>query len=351
MHNEKGELFMQQNIQRQLTMLEFIPRYPKRITANDITDKLNYLDYDVGLRTVQRELKSMSDMGLFGLVLDDRNKPYGWSIAACWRGLNLTLMDHHMALAFHTLKHSAKQLLPAQSIKQLTPYFERADQVLGSDPDNPWLYWACRVAQLPEPFPFISIEQDPKALGVLQDALLNKCQISCEIKRVIKGKPYWIKYQLINPEGIKVSNGVVLLVFTIGQFHLKRYAKPIDLLRNIQLLDTPAIVRTDFNINKTGVESTSTMIDIELLFSPSANFILRNVKLSDNQTIEQLQDGRYSVKASVMDTSRLREVLWEMTDSVEVIGPLKLRNHFIRLINKVNKKYQRSATESVVVIG
>ena len=342
---------MQTNIQRQLVMLELIPAHPRRITANDITERLHNRDYDVGLRTVQRELKAMFDMGLFGLELDDRSKPFGWSIAACWRGLNLTLMDHHMALAFHTLKHSASQLLPPQSLKQLAPYFERADQVLGNDPDNPWLYWACRVAQLPKPFPFICAEQDPKALETVQYALLHKRQIACQIQRVIKGRNYWVDYYPINPEGIKISDGVALLAFTVGTFHSKRYAKSIDLLRNIRLLDTPAITRDDFDIARSEVDSTSTSIEIELLFAPSANFIQRNAKLSDNQTVEQLEDGRYRIMASVKDTPRLRAFLWEMADNVEIIAPVKLRMHFTRLFSKVNVLYQNTTTESVASTG
>jgi hypothetical protein len=54
--NEKGELFMKQNIQRQLAMLSLIPRHPRRISTNKIKSKLKILDFDVGLRTVQREL-------------------------------------------------------------------------------------------------------------------------------------------------------------------------------------------------------------------------------------------------------------------------------------------------------
>ncbi|BAJ01313.1 helix-turn-helix transcriptional regulator [Shewanella violacea] len=335
---------MQINIQRQIAMLEQIPRHPSRITANDVTDRLQNRDYDVGLRTVQRELKAMHDMGLFGLVLDDRSKPFGWSIAACWRGLNLTLMDNHMALAFHTLKHSASELLPPQSLKQLTPYFERADQVLGSDPDNPWLYWACRVAQLPKPFPFIIAEQDPQIFETVQYALLHKRQMACQIKRVIKGESYWIDYSPINPEGIQISDGVALLTFTIGKFDSKLYAKSIDLLRNVRLLDTPSITRSDLDIARSQNKSASELIDIELLFSPSANFIMRNAKLSENQSVQQLEDGRYRVNARVRDSSGLRTFLWNMADNVEVVAPLKLRTHFIRLLNKVNARYQNTAT-------
>lgn len=342
---------MQTNIQRQIAMLEQIPRHPRRITANDITEKLNNRDYNVGLRTVQRELKAMHDMGLFGLVMDDRCKPFGWSIAACWRGLNLTLMDQHMALAFHTLKHSASQLLPPQSVKQLTPYFERADQVLGSDPDNPWLYWACRVAQLPEPLPITYEDHDPKALEIVQDALLNKRQIACEIQRFIKGKSYWIDYRPINPEGIKISGGVIMLAFTVGTYHTKRYAKPINLMRNIRLLDTTAVTRDDFDIELSGEESKTTLIVLELQLSPSANFIQRNARLSDDQQVERLANGYYRVCASVYDTPKLREFLWSMADSVEVIAPQKLRNHFSRLTSKINNKYHNATTEFVAAVS
>ncbi|MCL1145945.1 WYL domain-containing protein [Shewanella marinintestina] len=338
---------MQTNIQRQIAMLELIPRHPRRITANDITEKLNNRDFDIGLRTVQRELKAMHDMGLFGLVMDDRCKPFGWSIAACWRGINLTLMDQHVALAFHTLQHSANQLLPPQSVKQLKPYFEKADQVLGSDPDNPWLYWACRVAQLPEPLPITYDEPDPKALETVQQALLNHQQIGCQIQRVIKGKSYWIDYRPINPEGIKISGGVVLLAFTLGNTHSRRYAKPIHMLRNIELLDTKAVMRSDFDIARVGNVHSESTIDIELLFEPSASFILRNAKLSDNQTLERRVDGRYLVKANVMDTPKLREFLWSMADSVEVIAPVKLRAHFCKLSSKVINKYQTATSEVV----
>ncbi|MCL1139182.1 helix-turn-helix transcriptional regulator [Shewanella pneumatophori] len=342
---------MQANIQRQLVMLELIPTAPRRVTANMLTDMLHNRGYEVGLRTVQRELKAMYDMGLFGLALDERCKPFGWSIAACWRGLNLTLMDQHMALGLHILKRNAQQLLPPESIEQLTPYFERADQVLANDPNNPWLYWACRVAQLPEPYPFTYVESDPETLKTVQYALLHKRQIACQIERVIKGKRYWIDYQPVNPEGIKISDGVALLAFTVGTTHVTRYAKPINLLRNVRLLDSAAITRDDFDIGRSAQASEGALIDIELLFTPSASFILRGVRLSDNQTIEQVTDGRYLVKATVKDTPKLRTWLWNINDKVEVMAPIKLRSYFIGLIHKMNTRYQNAATDLVAPVS
>ena len=342
---------MQTNIQRQLKMLELIPRHPRRITANRITEHLKDLNFDVGLRTVQRELKAMYEMGLFGLEMDDRCKPFGWSVAACWQGMNLTLMDRHVALAFFTLKHNARQLLPPDSLKQLAPYFDRADQVLGSDSDRSWLYWACRVAQLPEPLPLMLIEQDPQVLATVQEALLQKRQIACQLKRFIKGEVHWVDYSPINLQGIKISDGVALLVFTIGSFHTKLYARPIDSVRHVRLLDTPVMTRENFaDALHDGVRQPE-WINIDLLFSPSANFILRQAKLAADQHIERLDDGRYRVQAKVKDTPRLRAFLWEMADSVEVVAPPKLRAHFSRLAIKLNQQYQTAATEFVAVAG
>ncbi|WP_229381074.1 WCX domain-containing protein [Shewanella psychropiezotolerans] len=112
----------------------------------------------------------------------------------------------------------------------------------------------------------------------------------------------------------------------------------------MRLLDTPSITRSDLDIARSQNKSASELIDIELLFSPSANFIMRNAKLSESQSVQQLEDGRYRVNAKVKATSGLRAFLWNMADNVEVVVPIKLRTHFTRLLNKVNARYQNDAT-------
>ncbi|MGL5360530.1 MAG: helix-turn-helix transcriptional regulator, partial [Shewanella sp.] len=268
-----------------------------------------------------------------------RNKPYGWSIESCWRGLNLELMDQHMALALTTLKRSASQLMPPQSLQQLQPYFERADQVLACDPENPWLYWACRVAQLPEPYPFILPQHEPKSLEVIQQAILDKKQISCDIKKRINGKMQWLHYKPINPQGILIRDGVVLLAFTIGGFDKRRHHKPIGLLRNAELLSTPAVKSADFDIYKAAQRQSGALIRLELLLSDRASFIMREAKFSENQTMQLREDGRFYVTAEVNDTPKLRAALWEMADTVEVLAPAKLREHFAALSQKMYAKY------------
>ena len=58
-------------------MLRLIPRYPRKITAREISEMLGGHDFDVSKRTIERDLQSLSEV--FPLVCDDRDKPFGWS--------------------------------------------------------------------------------------------------------------------------------------------------------------------------------------------------------------------------------------------------------------------------------
>lgn len=82
---------MQLSFQRQVTLLSLIPRAPRKISVNEFEPH-----QDASKRAAQWDLKAMCEMGTFGLRLDDRSKPYGWSIESCWRRLTLDLMDHDL---------------------------------------------------------------------------------------------------------------------------------------------------------------------------------------------------------------------------------------------------------------
>lgn len=150
---------------------------------------------------------------------------------------------------------------------------------------------------------------------------------------------HWLHYNPINPQGILIRDGVVLLAFTIGRFDKRRHHKPVGLLRNAQLLSTPAVASADFDINKTAQSLSGEKIHLELLLADRASFIMREAKFSENQTMQLREDGRFYVSAEVNDTPKLRAALWEMADTVEVLAPAKLREHFAALSQKMYAKY------------
>ncbi|SUI85900.1 hypothetical protein [Shewanella morhuae] len=60
---------MQPNFQRQVTLLSLIPRAPRKISVNELVERLVNRTQDAGKRSVQRDLKAMYEMGTLGYVL------------------------------------------------------------------------------------------------------------------------------------------------------------------------------------------------------------------------------------------------------------------------------------------
>jgi predicted DNA-binding transcriptional regulator YafY len=67
----------QQSLLRQWHMLRMVPRAPARISAKELCERLCAADFPVAKRTVERDLKELSEV--FPIAVDVRDKPYGWS--------------------------------------------------------------------------------------------------------------------------------------------------------------------------------------------------------------------------------------------------------------------------------
>ena len=329
------------NLQRRIAMLETLPRHPRKLTASQLCQRLDDMGYQVTTRSVQRDLRAMFEMGLFGICLDQRSRPFGWSIEQSWKGLNLTLMDTHVAIALTTLRRYASQLLPQQSIKELRPYFQRAEQLLRNDRDNPWRHWVERVAILPPPYPYSLPEVDEEILQQLNQAMLEKRQVKCEIKRIIKGEVRWLRYEPVHLLGMAVQDGAMQAFFTLGSFQQRIYSESLLCFRNIQLLDAPALQPDSFDIQRDNRTLNGGKIGVVLKFEKNAGFILQGGRLSDDQTNAVLPDNRILVSATVKDTQAFRSLIWNMGSQVEVVEPRSLRRYIQRKLTKLNAMYKK----------
>src|ERR1700690_4118538 len=117
---------------RQWQMLREIPRYPAKITAGQIRDRLVAAGFDVTKRTVERDLASLSVV--FPLLLDDRDKPFGWSWKKDAVPLDVPGLGNGEALAFNLVEQYLQGLLPHAILAQLAPYFRMAGQRLAGLP-------------------------------------------------------------------------------------------------------------------------------------------------------------------------------------------------------------------------
>ena len=121
---------------RQWQMLRMIPRYPQKITAKSLHEKLQADQFDVTKRTVERDLLALSKM--FPLVSDERDKPYGWSWSKDAPVFNLPGLSHNEALTLAMVEQHLNNLLPSSTLSQLQPYFKATKQHLSNiSPPSP----------------------------------------------------------------------------------------------------------------------------------------------------------------------------------------------------------------------
>ena len=99
--------------------MRLIPRQPQKITVKSIANVLNNEGLGVTERTIQRDLLELSSF--FSLVVDDRDKPFGWSWQRDARSFDLPGMTLNEALAWVMLEQHLHQMLPSTTVDPLKP--------------------------------------------------------------------------------------------------------------------------------------------------------------------------------------------------------------------------------------
>lgn len=114
---------------RLIKTLELIPHAPKKITAKEITERLNSFGYQVVKRSVERDLLSLSRT--FPLLLDERRRPYGWSLQSTAPKVDIPTMTTGEAMSFIAVRDllAANDAITAV-VEPLKPYFKTAEQKL-----------------------------------------------------------------------------------------------------------------------------------------------------------------------------------------------------------------------------
>lgn len=330
--------------QRKLDILQFVPTAPRKVSSRQIFVNLQNCGHDnIDMRTIQRDLVNLEKVGLFGLEVDKRSKPYGWFINASFKKLNVSLMDGNTALAFKVLEQSGATL-PNSTVKELHPYFVKATQILEQDNESLLTHWLKSVTDAQLPHPLLPPEIDATCFERLKTAIFFKKQISADIKRFFDGgnTMLWKHYDRVNPMGLIKQDGRQLFVCSFGSLHKRRYALPLQFIKNV--------VVTENECQQSYPEGDDTPliplyreqeIKLTLLVKNNALFLLHGYKLAENQTICQSSTPDKSLlTATVKDTNKLRAFLRGLGDNIEVIAPAKLRDYFCELSERLYMTYR-----------
>jgi predicted DNA-binding transcriptional regulator YafY len=327
-------------LQRQWQMLRLIPRQPQKITAGDLHKKLTAEKFDVGKRTVERDLQSLS--GLFPLVSDERDKPYGWSWKQDAPLFSLPGLSQTEALTLAMVEQHLKTLLPASTLQQLNPYFNSARQHLNNAPKSEHARaWLDKVRTVPASQPLLPPDIKPDVLQTVYEALLADCQLT--VKYIKRGKKSAVEYR-IHPVAVIQRDHVSYLYCRFDDYEDLR-TLAIHRIQSATMLNEASSIPADFSIDKVIEEGKfgfceKGLITLEAIFYNGAGNHLFETPLSRDQTLSEQEDGTLRLTATVPHTLQLGWWLLGLGDGVEVIQPEALREKMAATIDKMQARYR-----------
>lgn len=331
--------FTPETLLRHWQTLRRVPRYPQKITAGDICQHLQGEGFEVGKRTVERDLQALSR--IFPLVLDDRSKPFGWSWSKDAAGFDLPGMSMSESLTVMMAKEHLRAVMPASTLDQMGPYFRQAEQKLNALSGHSSLAeWGDKVRIISPTQPLLSPQVDEEILSTLQEGLLQNRQ--CAITYQRRGNGGEDAYP-VNPLGI-VQRGVVLyLVCTIKTYSDLRILA-IHRVLSATLLETPCNRPEGFSLDgylATGAFGwmTNQSIQFEALFANAAGNHLSETPLSLDQAVTVQDDGWLKVTATIQYNHQLVWWLLGFGADVEVVAPADLRHQMAEKLKLAASRY------------
>jgi predicted DNA-binding transcriptional regulator YafY len=331
---------MSDSVARQVYALSLIPRYPRSVPTTFIKHELNEVGFHAPIRTVQRDLVSLTLR--WPMICDDSSKPFRWSWEPDASGSMFPVMDPAEALTIALAEQHLKSLLPNNSYRKIETYFKQARQTLSTIDKSKLRRWTQKVRVFPrgQPLQMATIRKDIEQ--VIYEALLNDTKV-----RVLYRKRYATvsSEYIISPLGLVSRNAVHYLVCAVDHdpgsiryLPLHRFTKAVDLYE-------PAEIPEGFSLdsyletNPLGFLRSVDPVNLEVIFSAEAAYHLSETPLNKTQSITQTRDGRVRIKATVADTSELRFWILGFGSSAEVIRPTSLRKELSETSKEMHKVY------------
>jgi len=327
---------------RQWAMLKLIPHAPRKLDTTNLRNQLIDQGFDVDVRTLQRDLKALSNM--FPLRCDTRSKPFGWQWMSGGRGMDVPGLSPQAALALKFLDSYLRPLLPLSTLKALEPQLHNANEVLAHISDRAIRDWPRKVRVIPAGLAFLPPKIEEGVLPTVYEALFTNCRFRARYRARESASRSEREEYLINPLGLVVRGAVIYLVCTLFEYPDVRQLV-LHRLREPVLTDTPAWVPEGFDldayIEKGEFDiSSGKRIRLRAVFEKRVAKFIVETPLSKDQRLHELDGGRVQLTASVMETEQLRWWLLSLGDQVEVLAPDSLRESIYEVARNVVARYK-----------
>jgi len=331
---------MSEVVLRQWQMLRLVPRAPRKVSTAAIEVELKRRGFDVNRRTIQRDLQALSVM--FPLVCDDDTKPYGWSWMAEGVPLEVPNLDLHVALAFRLATDHLEPLLPAATREYLQPHFELARERLDQMQDSGLRSWPDKVRVIPGGIRREPPTVRPEVIEAVQTGLFEeRCLDVMYRKRAeIEDRQY-----KVHPLGLVYRDLVGYLVCTLWDYD-DVVQLALHRFREVTVTEDPALFPEGFSLDEYvqseafGFLRKDRDLVLKAVFDPAVVPSLTEVPISRDQKVAELEDGYFTLEATVRDTTALRAWLLGYGSLVEVLEPESLRDEIRTEVEEMASRYR-----------
>ena len=275
---------------RQWKMLRHIPRLPRKISTAALMEKLRAADFEVDLRTIQRDLNKLSEV----LPLtSDQAKPQGWSWKENADQFDIPGMEPQVALAFQMAEGHLQNVLPKSTLDFLQPWFSTGKNVL-DEHGNGLSKWHDKVRVLPRGIPQRAPEISGEVAAAVYQAVLQEKQL--KLTYVANTEIPEPREYIIHPLALVVRDRVIYLVCIFDGYTDPRQLA-LHRIRQAEILEAscqrPEAFSVDAYIAEWGFQYAllRKSIRLEAEFRKQVAIHLHESPISDDQTIEASDDG------------------------------------------------------------
>jgi len=330
----------QQSLLRQWHMLRNVPRAPLKITVKELCERLRADDFTVTERTVQRDLKELSEV--FPITADERDRPFGWSWLPNASSFDLPGLTVPEALTLTMVEQHLHHHLPPVTVDALRPHFLSAARTLSTVGDSaPARAWLAKVRSVPPQQPLLPAKIDAACQRQVYLALMQDRQLRLHYRK--RDAEEATVYAAVHPLAVVQRGGLVYLVCMFGRYDDVR-TLALHRVQQAEMLYEPARRQSGFDIDayiasgQFGVIAGAP-VNLRAVFSRVAGEHLYETPLSADQVLTGDAEGRLHLAATVPNTRSLVWWLLGFGDGVVIEEPASLRNEMAGIARRMAAAY------------
>lgn len=324
-----------QSLARQWELLKLLPRKGSGISTSLIKSKLALEGFEVSKRTVERDLVELSLH--FGIVCNDKSKPFGWR----WMdkaGLDIPTLDVADAVSLLLVEKHLREMIPEAILDSLEPKFLQAIELLENKKGrHKYARWNEKIEYQAPALTMLTPNINLTVITSIQDALVKELQIS--VSHDDKNN------LILHPLGILQSGQVTYLVATAYNYTDPRmYA--VHRINSVEILKSPINKPLNFNLRSFVDSGAATFgytqkINLELsVHSDKIRYLIESPLSQDMEIKASSKSDRFIVTASVNDSWQLRWWILSRGASVTVLAPEYLKQEITKELASAIQEYK-----------